>query len=66
MSTEYCKNCGNPKANHSKFDTFCLKLNNWLEEDFQSIETPKSVDAKRSAHTDEEANHKAVEELVTR
>jgi hypothetical protein len=63
MSVERCKNCGNPKADHSKFDTFCLKLNNWLNEEFEIVEIPNSVDAKRSVQ-DEEAKCEAFEELV--
>jgi hypothetical protein len=58
MPIERCKNCGNPKADHSKFDTFCLKLNEWLEEDFESVETPKP------AGVGEAAKSEAIEELV--
>lgn len=36
MKYDYCVNCHNRKSEHSKFDTFCLQLNGWSAEDFES------------------------------
>ena len=40
---DHCINCGNPKSEHSKFDTFCLQLNNWSLHEFEAEE--KSLDS---------------------
>jgi hypothetical protein len=38
MPSQSCANCGRPKSEHSKFDTFCLKLSGWTQEEFADTE----------------------------
>ena len=38
MPTQSCANCGRPKSEHSKFDTFCLELSGWTQEEFADSE----------------------------